>query len=340
MNLDVRLARRVGAASLAVLGAAIVFFVFAYGQLSWGKHVRVHVYFHTTGGLHEGAAFVVAGQDVGRVEAIALSPRGAPGPLAGDAGVVVTVAIDAGVARRLGRGGDVFVASRGVLSDKYLELGPAPPGASPLADGDQILGRDPPSLDRVLQRTFANLTTLSAFTDDLRPELDALRARLTELRDTVAQLAPGVPLRADLDALIAEADRTYDALGDGPGLLRLGVLAADARVMLGHARTDLGALGGDADALGSAVGGVRAHLAAQGASLVARVQLAIDRARAALAAVDPLLAQVAAIRAQLERGDGSLMKLMNDPEFPEDAKELGKILKRHPWRIIGRPRDH
>jgi hypothetical protein len=187
---------------------------------------------------------------------------------------------------------------------------------------------------------MANLDTLSAFTNDLRPELDALRARLTELRDTVAQLAPGVPLRADLDALIAEADRTYDALGDGPGLLRLGVLAADARVTLGHARTDLGALGGDADALGSAAGGVRAHLAAQGPSLVARVQLAIDRARAALAAVDPLLAQVAAIRAQLARGDGSLMKLMNDPEFPEDAKALGKILKRHPWQIIARPRDH
>jgi hypothetical protein len=28
---------------------------------------------------------------------------------------------------------------------------------------------------------------------------------------------------------------------------------------------------------------------------------------------------------------------MKDPEFPEDAKELGKILKRQPWKIIGRP---
>jgi hypothetical protein len=28
---------------------------------------------------------------------------------------------------------------------------------------------------------------------------------------------------------------------------------------------------------------------------------------------------------------------MNDPEFPEDAKELGKILKRQPWKVINRP---
>ena len=39
----------------------------------------------------------------------------------------------------------------------------------------------------------------------------------------------------------------------------------------------------------------------------------------------------------LARGDGSIMKLMHDPEFPEEAKELGKIMKRQPWKIIDRP---
>jgi hypothetical protein len=34
------------------------------------------------------------------------------------------------------------------------------------------------------------------------------------------------------------------------------------------------------------------------------------------------------------------MKLSRDPEFPEDAKALGKMLKRSPWRIIGHPDDH
>ena len=28
-----------------------------------------------------------------------------------------------------------------------------------------------------------------------------------------------------------------------------------------------------------------------------------------------------------------------DPEFPEDAKAIGKVLKRQPWRVIGRPKD-
>ena len=34
------------------------------------------------------------------------------------------------------------------------------------------------------------------------------------------------------------------------------------------------------------------------------------------------------------------MKLSRDPEFPEDAKALGKMLKRSPWRIIGHPDDN
>jgi hypothetical protein len=59
--------------------------------------------------------------------------------------------------------------------------------------------------------------------------------------------------------------------------------------------------------------------------------------RAAIDKVDPLLAQVAELQQKIERGDGSLLKLMRDPEFPEDAKELGKILKRQPWRILDRP---
>ena len=64
---------------------------------------------------------------------------------------------------------------------------------------------------------------------------------------------------------------------------------------------------------------------------------AIDRVKADIAKVEPLLAQVDALNQSLARGEGSIMKLMRDPEFPEDAKELGKIMKRQPWKIIDRP---
>ena len=56
-----------------------------------------------------------------------------------------------------------------------------------------------------------------------------------------------------------------------------------------------------------------------------------------------VMANARGLLAILARGEGSLARLANDPEFPEDAKELGRILKRTPWRIIGhtgRPDTH
>ena len=67
--------------------------------------------------------------------------------------------------------------------------------------------------------------------------------------------------------------------------------------------------------------------------------IAIERMRAAAAKIEPMLAVVDQINQRLARGEGTLGRLSRDPEFPEDAKELGKILKRQPWRIFGRPND-
>ena len=147
---DERLTRRVGGVTLVLAAAAALFVVFLADEVELGSYVRVRVYFHHTGGLREGAPLVVAGEDVGRVETIARAPRGASGPLDGDEGVAATVAIPRAWARRIVRGGDVFVASRGPLGARYLELGPAPAGAvATLADDPSpLLGRDPPSLDR------------------------------------------------------------------------------------------------------------------------------------------------------------------------------------------------
>jgi hypothetical protein len=334
---DIHLARKVGAVTMAVIALAIVFFVFIYDRIEWGRHMRVRIYFHATGGLVEGAPFVVAGREVGTIEAISLSPKGAATPLNGDEGVEVRVAIDLAEARRLVRG-DVFVASRGPLSSRYLELGPPQTDERvPLHANDQLLGRDPPSLDRVLQRTWDNLQTVGGFVDEVRPQVAALRVELDKLQATLVGIAPDVKLRDDVDALIAEATRTYDALGGRPGLDHISALVDHTRTTIGQARAMIAVLRTRADALGAGIDGLRSRLGDKGSQAVASVELAIDRVRAAIDKIDPLLAQVQAIQQRIERGEGSLMKLMHDPEFPEDAKELGKILKRQPWKIMDHP---
>lgn len=335
---DERLTRRVGAATLVVLALSIVFFVFVYDQIEWGSRIRVRVYFHTTGGLIEGAPLVVGGQSVGHVESIVLVPRGTQ-PLLGDEdGVEVKVAIEARAARRIRSGGDVFVTSRGALSGKYLEIGPPPADTNrTLREGDELLGRDPPSLDRVLQRTWDNLTTTARFADAVRPEMDALTAEVDRLRATMDQIAPDVHLRDDIAALVDEGRRTYAALGGEQGLDQIGAVLDRGDSTVAQARATIAKLRAGADKLGASLDVLRARVGTRGAEAIDKVQLAIDRVRAAIDKIDPLLAEVEVLQQRFERGEGSLLKLMHDPEFPEDAKELGKILKRQPWKIIARP---
>lgn len=327
---------------------AVLFFVFVYGRLEWVQRMRIRVYFHHAGALHEGAPFVVAGRAVGEIESIALSPRGAPGPLRGDEGVAVVVALDAREGPRLDRAGDVFVASRGVLAERYLELG-APPEAkagTTLREGEQLLGADPPSLDRVLQRTWDNLDGFAAFAEHVKPELADLRARLAELAShldpsstsAVAHAEMIAPMFAELAGLRAQLALLRErGLGGEVGMAHLGEVIAATESLAASARQTLQQLGASTDALRASVEHARGPLDRRASELVARVEVAIDRIHADIAKLDPLLAQIAMVRTSFERGDGSLLKIMRDPEFPEDTKDLGKIMKRQPWKILARP---
>jgi len=334
---DTALTRRVGAIAMATMALAIGFFVFVYDRIEWGSPLRIRVYFTGTGGLVEEAPFVVAGRAIGHIESIALSPRGAQSPLGGEEGVVITVAIDRDLAANVVKGGDVFVTSRGALSTRYLELGP-PPGPGPvLADGDAFRGNDPPSLDRVLQRTWDNLNTTRRFIDEVRPEARALGIEIDRLQATLLTIAPQVLLRDDFSALVDEVRRTYAALGGEAGLARIDALRSDTGTTIGEVRAQVAKLRASAAVLGASLDALKAKLGGKGTEIIDRVQVAIARIEAVTAKIDPLLAQVDAIALRIERGEGSLLKLARDPEFPEDAKELGKILKRQPWKILDRP---
>ena len=121
--------------------------------------------------------------------------------------------------------------------------------------------------------------------------------------------------------------------------MRFAAVMAHARVIVAGSRASLDKLDASATALRANLESVRNRLGTKGDEAIAAVELAIDRVRADIAKIDPLLAQIDALNDRIARGEGSLLKLMNDPEFPEDAKELGKILKRQPWKIVNHPSE-
>jgi ABC-type transporter Mla subunit MlaD len=337
---DGALARRVGAITLLVLAAAIACFVFLLDRIALGSPTRIRVMFRHTAGLREQAPLIVAGQPIGRVAAIT------PHRAAGEVGVAVTIAVERDHAWKVPAGGEIFVASRGPLSEKYLEI--APPRGEPgraIHDGQELRGVDPPSLDGVLYRTWANMLRFREFVDAIRPELAALRDQLDQLRGSLASVlddpraAGGVgALAAAIGELVDTARHTRDtSLGGAPGLARLQATIEHARAAIAELRAAIDRLDPQLAALATGIDRVRGHLASH--ATLSRAQQAITAARAVLDKLDPLLASAGELAALIASGEGSVGRLMRDPEFPEDAKDIGKLLKRRPWRILERPRD-
>jgi ABC-type transporter Mla subunit MlaD len=256
------------------------------------------------------------------------------------------VAVAGDNAWKVPAGAEIFVASRGPLSDRYLEV--APPHGDPgpaIHDGQELRGVDPPSLDTVLQHTWTNMTTFKLFVEAVKPELGALRRELDDLRAGIDQVAGGTggadrvaALATEARAVLAAARHTYDdALGGAAGIAGVRAMVRDARAAVAEIRAAIDLLGPRAAAIAADLARVRGHLAT--ADPIARGEQAIVQLRAALDKIDPVLARLDELGARIAAGEGSIGRLIQDPEFPEDAKDLGKLMKRHPWNIIARPPD-
>jgi hypothetical protein len=347
---DEGLARRVGAVALILIAASIAFIVFFLDHIELGTRTRIRVFFGHSAGLREKAPLVVAGQAIGHIESIETVLHGGTNPLGGEVGSVATVAIEDGEAWKVARTSEIFVSSRGMLSEKYLEV--APPSGDPgtaVSEGAEMLAADPPTLDTVLRRTWTQMTTYRLFVEQVRPEMDLLRDEIDALRGQLAAVATDVdalrpsiagvaPLIDDAQELLALGTSLRDrSLGGQVGIDTFSAMITRARVTLAQTREVIDLLSPRAAHLGAELARVRGQISAHDAAgqvdaLLARIRLAIDK-------VDPLLAKVDDIAGRLARGEGSVGRMMKDPEFPEDAKELGKILKRKPWRIIAKPKN-
>ena len=84
---------------------------------------------------------------------------------------------------------------------------------------------------------------------------------------------------------------------------------------------------------------VRGQIEVAAPDLSRKLRAAIAATDSALAKIEAVQAKVDGLLAMIDRGEGTIGKIANDPEFPEDAKDLGKLMKRAPWKIIGRPPD-
>lgn len=343
---DDRLCQKVGATVIGLF-LAVVAFLFIAGDWHWRSGFTIKVYFAHPGSLREGADVHAGGRVIGKVQSISLVPKSVADAdpkhlLHGTGGVMVTVRIEKRFRERVAKNGEFFMNSKSFLAKGYLEIGPpleGKPWTGVIEAGDEVRGADPPQLDKVMQRSYDNLMVSARFLEDVRPEWDRFRAELTRLQATLRELAPGpvstAKLMLSMRAAFDEAKAIRDKLrATGVTIEDLKSLRTRFSVTMTNIERSVAEVRGEIRVLTGEVTRLRARLPK---GLEARFRQALAKTDQSLAKLRNIANTANELAAMIRRGEGNIGALMNDPEFSDDAKKLGKMLKSQPWRLVGRP---
>lgn len=343
---DPRLTQRIGAVALLVLGALIVLLV-SFDGCTFRSRFHVTVYFDHAGGLREDADVQVAGRVIGEVTDIVLVPahETRPGhPLHPLGGVAVIIRVEDRFAHMTALNSEYFVNNKGLFGERYIEVG-APPGNGPrerpLQPGDEIRGVDPPQWDRMLVRAQHDMKLAREFARAMEPEARVLMDALSALADTLDSFAatPGElgMVRESLRAVAREA-RTLRATWQASEVTLddLGRIARETRLTAERMSAAIADLRGRVRVLAGDIAELERRVPPDS---FARLREALAKADDSLARAQRVIVNLREIASFVLRGEGTVGSLLKDPEFPEDAKNLGRMIKRHPWRLVGRPRE-
>lgn len=344
---DEQLTLRVGAGVLLLIGVATAF-VFLFDGCSLRSRADVDVYFAHMGSLQEGADVQVAGRVIGQIKAVRLIPArlaADPGhPLHPTGGVVCDVAIERRYLDMTMKNGEAFVSSKGLLGQGFLELGPPAGGADPgerLEDGDSLRGVDPPQVDRVMMRSYQNLLASQMFLAAVAPEGRRLMKEIDALGENLRAIQPEPGAISALGDSIGKLTERVDTVRTK--WEQTGVELADVRALADQARqtmelTDaaVAELRTRADALQADLERVRVAVPP---GLQQRFEKAVAKTRTSLDKLEKIQRTVRDMMAMIERGEGNIGGLTRDPEFSDFAKQIGKALKRTPWKIFATERE-
>jgi phospholipid/cholesterol/gamma-HCH transport system substrate-binding protein len=196
-------AARVGIFMLIILGI-LGYFILRIEDIRPSRKGQktITAIFDSVAGLENKSKVLVAGVRVGEVKKIELRPE--------DGKAKVTMEIDSDV--QLHNGAFARVANLGLLGEKYVELVPGPANAPAMAEGQELRGTQPASIDEVTNQISAIATDVKAITESLRTVMAGPQGeqRLQEIVENVQQITAQVRdlvavNRTNVDATLANA---------------------------------------------------------------------------------------------------------------------------------------
>jgi phospholipid/cholesterol/gamma-HCH transport system substrate-binding protein len=291
MERDRRLSLSVGAFALVSL-AALAFAIMSLSTRSgvWAPRYRLVGYFDNVQGLIGGAPVWLAGRPVGRVESVSFGarPQGTPA-------LRVVLQVDREVSERIRSDSAATIGTIGLLGDRYIEVSIGTGAGHPLEDGEEIATITPLDVGAVVAKGTQALDSIAKLAANLNAVVEgfgtqgggeSLASSLTAFRGLVSQVQDGHGL---LHGLI------YDEYAGG------GVESIDRSLeRFEHILREVD----------------------QGQGILH--SLIFDKPTDQDLVIEALEAgaRLNSILAKVDRGDGTLGLMLNDPTLYEDVKLL------------------
>jgi phospholipid/cholesterol/gamma-HCH transport system substrate-binding protein len=291
--------------------ALLVYFSVRIGALKMPgeeEGYRVSVLFESIAGLQAKAKVRYAGIPVGIVEQIDL--------VNDRARVVLLLRPDV----RIRRDAAVEVGTMGLLGEKYINIRGGTPQAPYLKDGDTIEGAEPVSIDQIVGSINAVGRDIKAITESFRDVVGTEEGKLAlhRILENIENLT------RNLSEMVAANRRNMDEM-----LENIRVLTADLRELSQEHKADIGstftAVSTVASELEQSMPQILRHLE----SILletdrilstnrSNVDMSMDNIRRASARLEETMESLRNITERLERGEGSLGKLLTDETTHEN----------------------
>jgi len=341
---DDRITTRLGAIVAFLLVIAMVL-ILRKDDTFAGKTISLRVYMNHPGALRAKADVQLGGRVVGDVQSIRLvtsnEARKSGHLLYPTGGVLVQIRVRSKYLSWICSNSEFFVNTKGLIGEAYLEIAPPPASEEmlpPVKNNDAIRGIDPARMEHIIVTSFLNARRFGALLEELEPSMYILRVEMRELFKTLNELEGQQESYGSFPDKLAQVSDNF----------------AKVRAQFDEGGPSLAQLYSQAQALGRAANGQLQVLALQADSLPAHLvrirntipgamsekfARAIRSAESSLVTFRKTMSDVQTLFAKVEAGMGTIGALLNDEEFVDDRKKLGRYIKRHPWEFLLRPLD-
>lgn len=297
MERDGRLALTVGIFVLVALGALAVSILSLTSERGlFVSEYRLQAAFANVQGLQAGAPVWLAGKEIGRVEEIRFEPENREVP------VLAVLALDEGVREFVRADSVASIGTIGVLGDSYVELSVGSADEPVLEDGDSVRTLTPVNMNQAMAKATAAADSIRELSENLNSAVEAFTeaeggAKLSGVVDDVS-----TAVKAATDAVVA--------LRDGKGLLHR--LIYDEFGVEGIQSLERSLL-----AMESVMGEI-----AEGQGILHTLIYEKPQDQDVVNQVMAAGARLNSILAKIDRGEGTIGLLVNDPALYEDMQTL------------------